>query len=58
MNNYFLGDIIKTKEGYWKNLQPEPLNSKNLVFVPEYEDYQVLGEIIEQNLPEYVNNTV
>ncbi len=53
MNNYFLGDIIKTKEGYWKNLQSEPLNSKNLVFVPEYEDYQVLGEIIEKNLPEY-----
>ncbi len=59
INNLFIGAIQRDEFGYWNNLDKRSEYEKSpkrlkLPFVLQGHDYQVLGELIEMHLPEWV----
>ena len=53
INNYFQGSITKTPDGVWVPFEAQ-IQNKNDVFVLQAHDYEIIGEMIEENFPEYV----
>lgn len=59
INKIFIGAIERDEFGYWNNLDKRPEYEKSrkrltLPFELQAYDYQVIGEIIEENLPKWV----